>query len=311
MRAREFITETWPVAVAKWFDILRKSQKFKHLPDDKIQQMATRAAQREVAPAQKATTPKQSLKDRFNQHRQEMSDEEFQDYYGFGKWDESVCAGRKKTNEASGGLPVKTLKGLYHVGTLDASKKRDGYEGAGLSVSTHPDAWERIARGHVTGDTYSATKEGNRFLDAHSLTKKHNAEITQWAIKNGYLEQQETVTVCYYDDEMEDNLCQTFDSMADAKNEYDDELQYMDVTVDKDGIVPTEKLKKETRQTRMSATGILEYVLPIFAEQQGLDGVWWQDKLDVQRYSAPRGVIVPSKIKSWKFTVNENLVSLI
>jgi hypothetical protein len=90
MRASEFITETWPVAVAKWFDILRKSQKFKHLPDDKIQQMATRAAQKEVAPAQKAATPKQSMKDRFNQHRQEMSDEEFQDYYGFGKWDESV-----------------------------------------------------------------------------------------------------------------------------------------------------------------------------------------------------------------------------
>ena len=208
-------------------------------------------------------------------------------------------------NESEGGLPVKTLKGLFHVGTLDASKKRDGYEGAGLSVSTHPDAWKKIARGHVTGDTYSATKEGNRFLDAHSLTKEHNAEITQWAIKNGYLEQQETVTVCYYDDEMEDDLCSTFNSMADAEDEYDDELQYMDVTVDKGGIVPTEKLKKETRQTRMSATGVLEFVLPIFAEQQGLDGVWWQDTLDVQRYSAPRGVIVPSKIKSWKFTVNE------
>lgn len=210
-------------------------------------------------------------------------------------------------SEANGGLPVKTLKGLFHVGTLDASKKRDGFEGAGLSVSTHPDAWKRIAKGHVTGDTYSATKEDNRFLDAHSLTKEHKTEITQWAIKNGYLEQQETVTVCYYDDEMEDNLCQTFDSMADAEYEYDDELQYMDVTVDKGGIVPTEKLKKETRQTRMSATGVLEFVLPIFAEQQGLDGVWWQDTLDVNRYSAPRGVIVPSKIKSWKFTVNEDL----
>ncbi len=93
MRAREFITETWPVAVAKWFDILRKSQKFKHLPDDKIQQMATRAAQKEVAPAQKATTPKQSMKDRFNQHRREMSDEEFQDYYGFGKWDNNIAEG--------------------------------------------------------------------------------------------------------------------------------------------------------------------------------------------------------------------------
>lgn len=213
----------------------------------------------------------------------------------------------KAFNEAKDGLPVKTLKGLYHVGTMDSSEKRDGFEGAGLSVSTHPDAWKKIARGHVTGDTHSATKEGNKFLDAHSLSDAHNKQIKQWAIKNGYLEQQETVTVCYYDDEMEDDLCSTFDSMADAEAEYDDELEHMDVTVDKGGIVPTDKLKKETRQNRIDSTGVLEFVLPIFAEQQGLDGVWWQDNLDVQRYSAPRGVIVPSKIKSWKFTVKESI----
>ena len=211
----------------------------------------------------------------------------------------------KAFNEAKDGLPVKTLKGLYHVGTLDASKKRDGFEGAGLSVSTHPDAWKQIARGHVTGDTHSATKEGNKFLDAHGLSDAHNEQIKQWALENDYLAQQETVTVCYYDDEMEDDLCSTFNSMADAEAEYDEELEHMDVSVDKGGIVPTDKLKKETRQNRIESTGVLEFVLPIFAEQQGLDGVWWQDKLDVNRYSAPRGVIVPSKIKSWKFAVNE------
>ena len=94
--------------------------------------------------------------------------------------------------------------------------------------------------------------------------------------------------------------------MADAEAEYDEELEHMDVSVDKGGIVPTDKLKKETRQNRIESTGVLEFVLPIFAEQQGLDGVWWQDKLDVNRYSAPRGVIVPSKIKSWKFAVKKN-----
>jgi len=84
MRASEFITETWPVAMAKWFDILRKSQKYKHLPDEKIQNMAARAAQRELTPKTKKPV---SMKDRFNQHRKEMSDAEFRDYYGFGKWD--------------------------------------------------------------------------------------------------------------------------------------------------------------------------------------------------------------------------------
>lgn len=198
-------------------------------------------------------------------------------------------------------MPVKSLKGLYHVGSLDASKKRDGYEGAGLSVSTHPDAWMKIAKGHVTGDTHRATKNGNRFLDAHSLSSAHKEEIKQWAIDNEYLSQQETVTVCYYDDEMEDDMCSTFDSMIDAETEYEDELEHMDVTIDKGGIIPTNKLRQATRQKRMDATGVLDFILPLYAAQAGLDGVWWQDDLDISRYSAPRGVIVPSKIKSWKF----------
>tara|TARA_R110000796_G_scaffold2214_4_gene8928 strand:+ start:4720 stop:5718 length:999 start_codon:yes stop_codon:yes gene_type:complete len=210
--------------------------------------------------------------------------------------------------DQSPALPVTSVKNLYHVGTLDASKKRDGYEGAGLSVSTHPDDWKKIARGHVTGDTYSATKDGNRFLNAHALTDSHDEVIKQWAIENGYLEQQETVTVCYYDDEMEDDLCSTFNSMADAEYEYDGELEHYDVEVDKGGIVPTDKLKKAARQKRMEATGVLDFVLPLYAEQAGLDGVWWQDTLDVSRYSAPRGVIVPSKIDSWEFKVNESIV---
>ena len=99
----------------------------------------------------------------------------------------------------------------------------------------------------MSGDTYTATKPGNQFLDAHNLTKKHEQDITQWAIQKGLLNQQETVTVSWYDDEMEDTLSMTFDSMADAKAEYGDEWDDYDVDVDKGGIVPTDKLKKRNR----------------------------------------------------------------
>jgi hypothetical protein len=72
-----------------------------------------------------------------------------------------------------------TLKKLYHVGSLNVENKRDhSYEGAGLSVSTHPDAWRKIARGHVTGDTYQAVKPNNKFLNANRLSKNDKKEIT-------------------------------------------------------------------------------------------------------------------------------------
>ena len=204
-------------------------------------------------------------------------------------------------------FPTISLKDLYHVGTLDASKKGDfSYEGNGLSVSTEPDAWRRIARGQVSGDTYTATKQNNTFLDTHKLTSQQNNQIKQWAIDNGFLEQQETVTVSWYDDEMDDTLSQTFNSMADAKAEHGDELEDYDVDIDKGGIVPTDKLKKATGQSRIEATGVLEYVLPLYAETLGLDGVWWGDDLDVNKLSAPRGVILPNKVKSWKFEKQVN-----
>ena len=202
----------------------------------------------------------------------------------------------------SANFPTISVDDLYHVGSMDASKKGDfSFEGNGLSVSTHPDAWKRIARGQVSGDTYTATKPGNAFLDAHNLTKNHEQDITQWAIQEGLLEQQETVTVSWYDDEMDDTLSITFNSMADAKAEYGNELEDYDVDVNKGGIVPTAKLQKTTGQSRIDATGVLDYILPLYAEQLDLDGVWWGDELDVHRYSAPRGVIVPNKIDTWKF----------
>lgn len=36
------------------------------------------------------------------------------------------------------------------------------------------------------------------------------------------------------------------------------------------------------------------------AECDGIHGFWWNEKLDALRFSAPRGVILPSKIAAWQ-----------
>lgn len=205
-------------------------------------------------------------------------------------------------------LPIITLGKLFHVGSLNAKKKgKHSYEGNGLSVSTHPDAWRRIARGQVSGDTFSANKTANRFLNAHALTNKHTEAIANWAVQQGYLLPTGTVTVSWFDDEMDSELSQEFLSMAKAKQEFGD-LEDYTVSVNKKGYSPTAMLKKITKNLQMTPTGVLEYVLPLYAEEMGLDGVWWNDRLDVQKYSAPRGVIVPSKISTWTFTkIKESL----
>ena len=198
-------------------------------------------------------------------------------------------------------VPTVSFKQLYHVGSLDTSLKREhSYEGAGLSVSTHPDAWREIGRGAVVGDTYIATKSTNKFLAAHKLNKSAKTAIADWAVERGLIEPKETVRVSWFDDEMDNTMYQEFSSMDAAEDEFGD-LDGYEVSRNTKGYLPTDRLKKLSKNPNMSATGVLDYVLPIYAEAQGYDGVWWQDKLDVSRYSAPRGVIVPSKLSTWDF----------
>lgn len=194
-------------------------------------------------------------------------------------------------------IPTKSFKQLYHVGSLDASKKREGsYEGAGLSVSTHPDAWRRIAKGFVTGDTYVLQKSGNTFLNANNLNKSAKNTIQQWAVKSGLLEPSIVYRVSYYDDELESEVYSDYDSYEQAKLEADDESDIKKIV---GSYKPTDKLKTLTKNPRMTPTSVLDYVLPLYAEELGYDGVWWQDTLDIGKFSAPRGVIVPSKISTW------------
>ena len=194
---------------------------------------------------------------------------------------------------------VITINNLYHVGSLDQSKKRSGsLEGSGLSVSTKPDAWRRIARGHVAGDTYRAIKPGNKFLNARSITKKIRSDITTWALNNNLIEQATIYRVSHYDDELESTVYSDFETLKQAEREaYDKE----DIQEIPGGIKATNKLRSISNNPNISATGILDYVLPLYAQDQGYDGVWWNDILDVNKWSAPRGVIVPSMISTWKF----------
>lgn len=50
----------------------------------------------------------------------------------------------------------------------------------------------------------------------------------------------------------------------------------------------------------------LECALTIWAEKNGLDGVWWEDAYDPDRLSAPRGVIFKEKVPTFSFTKVES-----
>ena len=128
------------------------------------------------------------------------------------------------------------------------------------------------------------------------MNKTAKSEIQQWAVKSGLLEPSIVYRVSYYDDELDSEVYSDYDSYGQAKIEADDESDIKKIA---GSYKPTDKLKTLTKNPRMTPTSVLDYVLPLYAEELGYDGVWWQDTLDIGKFSAPRGVIVPSKIATW------------
>lgn len=200
-------------------------------------------------------------------------------------------------------LPVIRLDRVMHVGDLDASAKRaDSYEGSGLSVSLHPDEWRAIARGFVSGSTWLLEKPGGNFVNAHALTDADRSLILDWACAQELCLAADVFELRLYDDELDATTTQTFATRREAEDENVDENA--DAIVLVPGFASTPRLDSMARQSRpaLGAANVLDLVLPILAEQIGLDGVWWDDDLDVAQLSAPRGVISTTRLSEWSIS---------
>jgi len=193
-------------------------------------------------------------------------------------------------------LPFIKLNKVYHVGSLDIKRKSSSsYEGSGLSVSLNPKEWQKI-NPMTQGDLFELSKNGGLFIDKHNINKKQQQFIVQWGVVNKYVIQQVTYRYHYYDDEFEQEVYQEFNSLEQAKHEAGDG----DIRPFKKGLKPTNKLKNETRQSTIGPSSTFDFLLTLYVEKETkFDGVWWNDELDVLKYSAPRGVIFNSKIKTW------------
>ena len=200
-------------------------------------------------------------------------------------------------------LPIKKISKVFHVGEMDIkNKSKFSLEGSGLSVSINPDEWRKIAQ---LGDRelYLLTNTNGVFVDGNKLNKQQKNNVISWGLENDYISQKETYKVCWYDDEMEDDVCMEFPTYDEAKEEAGDEEDGKTIEVNKSGVLPTSKLISSSMQGRIEPSQTFDLLLTIFVEKTtNYDGIWWNDKLDVMKYSAPRGVIFNSKLNNWKIS---------
>lgn len=195
------------------------------------------------------------------------------------------------------GTPVPTTspEGLTHVGSLNAAlKAKTSYEGQGLSVSVNPEEWQEITP--LGGRVWNLTKADGVFLDYHEMTADQEAAILAFGLERGYVVEQTGYTVTFFDDEWDQERSSVYLTRTEAELEADDlEVDITEQTI----VVATDLFPDAT--VKAGDLWPEQILATVWVEQEGegLDGVWWEDDLDVDRLSAPRGVIVPRRISEW------------
>lgn len=192
-------------------------------------------------------------------------------------------------------FPVKQFdledEPLIHIGTLNLADKGEfSYEGHGLSVSTCPEEWERIAQ--LSGHWHTLSKVNHRFLDFHLLTTDQRQWITDWGFDHGYVSLQTAYEVTVYDSEEDcDRVC-LFETYEEALQEVEDDLP-----VETQVLKATPRLLERLKcQIPLGLT--FDLLTTLFVEEELLwDGVFWED--DYGYLSAPRAVIVPQQLPTW------------
>ena len=190
-------------------------------------------------------------------------------------------------------IPELSFQNLYHVGDLNPdSKKGWSLEGSGMSVSRHPVEWSRIAR--LSGDIHEFNVPENRFLDYHSLTDDQKSALDQWGLEKGYIEPVTLYRVTRWDAEADSEMTMTFEGLDEAMEE-----------TDEDGFDPEPfdgfRATDEYPDKFVDPLDYQQVLAAIWVSETApeLDGVWWEDNLDVLAYSAPRGVLSMNKIAEW------------
>lgn len=204
-------------------------------------------------------------------------------------------------------LPVLEIERVAHVGAMDLTLKTQGsYEGAGLSVSLHPSSWASIAR--LGEDGYILERPGARFIDRLALTKLQIADIVQWGRDEGLVSDGETWKVSYYDAEDEARRSFTVGSREAAEAEAEI-LERPRITGPMRTPMATPELLSRSMHGRTDASPdlVFDLTLVALAESLGYDGVWWRERHDPARLSAPRGVIVPGMVEDWSASPADRL----
>tara|TARA_Y100001960_G_scaffold334053_1_gene444237 strand:+ start:15348 stop:16016 length:669 start_codon:yes stop_codon:yes gene_type:complete len=192
-----------------------------------------------------------------------------------------------------------SIKKVFHVGTMNP-KLRSSFnieQAKGLSISTNPREWIRIGKGQIAGEFNSLFNPNARFA-LYNKSKELINTLSEYALDKGLVMKKQKAAVRYYDDEIEEEIIEYFESMSDAFDNFDEDADIENVEV----LIPTNKLHKLMQPIRVDEVNPFRALFSLYVSEKysDYDGVWHNpQEICVLKYQAPAGSIFDHKLKDW------------
>lgn len=173
-----------------------------------------------------------------------------------------------------------------------------------MSFSMHPQAWESIAR--LGGNPWwEGDISSCQILDGYGFIDCNKEDLVSWGEEEGMVQKVVAYLASWYDDEMECQMEAMFQSYQEALDEVGDLMDDTNSIQRMEALAPTSDLvtamASSISDVGKPSPSAISDLATIWAQRSGLDGVWWEDRLDPMSYSAPRGVIFPKSVKKVVF----------
>jgi len=204
-------------------------------------------------------------------------------------------------------LPAVQHREVFHVGAepsgVHPKRSAMSYEGPGLSVSVHPEAWRKIAR---LGDApvwrlRRADGTKGQFVNMKKLLRDEARVVAllDEARARGLVEGAGAYRLTYRDGETGQRAYIDFATEA-AALENREEFGGTVKPVAAFRALPTlQRWWREFFTKDVPDSFAREAAIIAVLHGSGLDGLWWPDRFNVLHLSAPRGVIFPAALSLW------------
>lgn len=202
-----------------------------------------------------------------------------------------------------------SIDSVWHVGNLDKMKKSSfSLEGDLLSVSLTPKTWSKLAR--ANGVNHKLELKGALYVDFYDFLEHNLDDIIRWANDKGYINKEKVYSFTYYDDEIDEELTFSFDTVDALVSEFpdasDDEIHIDESYVLSETYIAQNKSSSKSKYdiTNVQIEFIEDHVV---ADNEQIVGIWWNDAFRPESFSAPRGGIFNSRLHLFNISKEASL----